>query len=357
MRNRVAVTAPMYDMKLYTILVFYLGLGIATVAQDRPGSGNGPFKNEHDQASYAFGMNIGQGWKAGKVDLDPDLVGQGLKDSLVGGAVLLSPVEMTGALARYNDELKAFQQHRSVPVAQAKPPLKESRENTGNNPFKDERDRASYAYGMDVARGWKEGLVDLNPGLFVQGLEDSLARGTVLLTQAEMSETLTSFGRKLRVVQQQHRDKVAEENLRLGEAFLSRNKTLPGVVCPPSGLQYQVIAQGTGPNPELTNWVKLEYRGTRIDGTEFESSTAHPEASIFGLGSVTQGWAEALQMMQPGAEWRLFVPPSLAYGKDGSPGVGPNETLIYDIKLVSILPGQPPPTAEDLKNERGPDGD
>jgi FKBP-type peptidyl-prolyl cis-trans isomerase len=227
----------------------------------------------------------------------------------------------------------------------------------GNGVFKDGRDKASYAFGMNLGRGWKDSQVDLNPEMIAQGLKDTLAGGSKLMTEPEVTQALAKFGQELRILQQRHSDQVAEENLRQGQSFLTRNKTLPGVVNLPSGLEYKIIVQGTGASPALTNWVKVEYRGTRIDGVEFESSAAHPEASIFGLGSVTQGWAEALQMMQLGAEWRLFVPPSLAYGRDGAPRVGPNETLIYDLKLVSILPGQPQPTAEDIKNERATSDD
>jgi FKBP-type peptidyl-prolyl cis-trans isomerase FklB len=158
-------------------------------------------------------------------------------------------------------------------------------------------------------------------------------------------------------VQQKRREQVAEENRRQGEAFLERNKTNPGVVCLPGGLQYQVVADGKGQSPDLTNWVNLKFRGTRINGTEFDASDPHAETRIFAMRGIIRAWQDALQLMKPGAKWRLFVPPSLAYGKEGSPAAGPNETLIYDLELVSILPGQPQPTAEDIKNERDPDGD
>ena len=161
----------------------------------------------------------------------------------------------------------------------------------------------------------------------------------------------------MRALQQERRDKDAVENSRRGEAFLAQNKTNQGVATLPGGLQYKVIAQGSGQSPDLTNWVNLKFRGTRIDGSEFDVSDPHPEARIFSMRGVIQGWQDALQMMKPGGKWRLFVPSSLAYGSDGSPTAGPNETLIYDLELVSVLPGQPPPTAEDLKNEREPDGD
>lgn len=238
----------------------------------------------------------------------------------------------------------------STVVAQERPPV-------GNGPFKDERDQASYAFGMNIGRGWKQGQVDLDPDAVVHGLKDSLAGNATLLTEAQMNETLARFGRELRVLQQHRREQLAEENRRLGEAFLARNQTNQDVVSLPGGLQYQVITQGKGQSPDLTNWVNLKFCGTRINGTEFERSNAHLRANIFSLRSVIQGWAQALQQMKPGARWRLFVPPNLAYGKEGAPNVGPSETLIYDLELVSILPGSPQPTPEDIKNERESDGD
>ena len=199
--------------------------------------------------------------------------------------------------------------------------------------------------------------MDLNPEATIQGLKDSLACGSTLLTETEMNEALAGFGQHLRLIQQRHRDQVSEENCRRGQAFLARTRTRQGVVILPSGLQYEVLARGSGDSPTLTNWVKVKYHSMRIDGTESENSGTHPEAGIFCVGSVTQGWEEALQLMRPGDRWRLYVPPCLAYGKDGTPGVGPSETLVYDLELVSVLPGQPQPTAEDIKNEREPDGD
>lgn len=227
----------------------------------------------------------------------------------------------------------------------------------GAVPFKNERDKASYAFGMSIGRSWKESQVDLDPDVAARGLKDVLAGGSTLLTQAEMNETMAKFGREVRVLQQHHREQLAEENRRQGETFLAQNKTRPGVITLPSGLQYQVLAEGTGQSPDLTNWVKLKFKGSRINGAEVENSEAHPQANIFSLRGVIRGWTEALQLMKPGAKWRLVVPPSLAFGPSGSPQVGPDETLIYDLELVSVLSGRPQPTAEDIKNERDPDGD
>ena len=228
---------------------------------------------------------------------------------------------------------------------------------SAKKPFKNEREEASYAFGMNIARGLKEGRVDLDPDGVARGFKDAMAGGRALLSEAQMNEALGRFGRELMALQQQRRDQLAEENRQQGEAFLTRNKALPEVVSLPSGLQYKVLAAGAGTSPDLTNWVRLRFHARRVNGTEFESSDAHPEAGIFSLRGVIQGWAEALQLMKPGAKWRLFVPPGLAYGKEGSPAVGPNETLIYDLELVALLPARPEPTAEDLKNERAPDGD
>jgi FKBP-type peptidyl-prolyl cis-trans isomerase len=301
--------------------------------------------------------NICRGWKVGQVDLDTDWVSQGLKAALAGRATLITEVEMSEALTRFGQALKAHQQHRDAPERGRNPQPGILLSGNPNGPFKTQRDLTSYAFGMDTGRAWKAGQLDLVSDMVVQGLKDAVANCATLLSDAEMNDTMARFGREQRSLQQHRREQVAEENRRQGEACLEENKAQPGVVSLPSGLQYKILTQGKGPNPELANWVKLKYCGTRIDGTVFESSAAHPEASVFGLGSITQGWAEALQMMKPGDRWQLFVPSSLAYGKDGAPGIGPDETIIYDLELVSILPGQPPPTAEDLASERGLDGD
>ena len=227
----------------------------------------------------------------------------------------------------------------------------------GKSLFKNDRDKASYAFGMSIGRGWKDVQIDLDPEAVVKGLQDSLTN-RASLTEAEMNETLAKFGQELRLIQQKHREQLGEDNLRQGEAFLAQNKTNQGVVSLQSGLQYKVLAQGAGESPDLTNWVILKFCGRRLNGAEFENSSSHPsQANIFSLGNVIEGWTEALQLMKSGAKWLLFVPPNLAYGKAGNPSIRPNETLIYELELVSILPGPLQPTAEDLKNERDPNGD
>jgi FKBP-type peptidyl-prolyl cis-trans isomerase FklB len=326
----------------------------AAAALEHPADGGGALRTDRDKASYAFGMNIGRAWRLGHLDLDPSGVARGLTDELDGGATLLSEREMTAALAAFDRERKA-KHLAGATGADASPGPSIAPPQSG--PFASERARVSYAFGMNLGQGWKAGFVDLDPATTVRGLQEALTGGPTQLTESAMNDALAKFGRDLRAVQTRHREAMAVENLHKGEAFLAQNRFHPGVVTLPSGLQYQVIAPGAGERPTLANWVQVAFRGTRIDGTEVASSDAHPESGIVCLGSVTEGWQEALQMMKPGAQWRIFVPSSLGYGSDGSPGVAPNEVLVYDLHLLSILPGQPQPTAEDIKNEREPDGD
>ncbi len=132
---------------------------------------------------------------------------------------------------------------------------------------------------------------------------------------------------------------MAEENKAKGEAFLAQNKTKQGVVSLPCGLQYKIIADGTGASPEPGNFVMLKYRGTRIDGAVFDTSD---QPSVFAMGGIMKGWSEALEQMKPGSKWQLFIPPEDGYGGDGGPRVGPNETVVYELELVKVLQERPP---------------
>jgi len=219
--------------------------------------------------------------------------------------------------------------------------------------FKNEREKAGYAFGMNLGLGWKKEGVDMDADAIARGLKDVQAGGPTLLTATEITQTLNKLARDVRLIQRQRRDQTAETNRSQGTTFLEHNQTSAGVVTLPSGLQYKVIAKGAGESPVLTNWVSLKVRGTRINGAEFETSYGYPEPNSYSLGSVIPAWAEALQQMKPGAEWQLFVPPNLAFGKDGSHTVGPNETLIYDLTLVSVFTGP----AKDIRTAQAPDQD
>jgi FKBP-type peptidyl-prolyl cis-trans isomerase FklB len=200
-----------------------------------------------------------------------------------------------------------------------------------------QKEKVSYALGMDLGNRLRRQSVEVDPDLLAQGLRDALAGGTTLLTADEVRASLMALQTELRTRQMETLRKLGEKNRLEGEAFLAENKTKEGVVALPSGLQYKVLKEGNGEKPALGDTVVCYYRGTLIDGTEFDSSYKRKKPAIFAVRSVVKGWAEALQLMPAGSRWQLFIPSDLAYGDRGAgKDVGPNATLIYEVELVSI---------------------
>jgi FKBP-type peptidyl-prolyl cis-trans isomerase FklB len=170
-----------------------------------------------------------------------------------------------------------------------------------------------------------------------KGLADAFSGGKTLLTEDEMRTVLTSAQEEYRKKQAALREEKAQAMQREGEKFLAENKNKEGVVTLPSGLQYKILKQGKGDKPEIDEKVVCNYRGTLLDGTEFDSSAKHNGPATFPVRGVIKGWTEALQMMPSGSKWQLFVPPYLAYGKDGAGQmVPPNATLIFEVELLSV---------------------
>jgi len=199
------------------------------------------------------------------------------------------------------------------------------------------KEKQSYAIGMNLGENLKNQAVDVDPNLLVRGLKDTLTGGKVLLTTEEEHATLMELQANLRKAQMEKMQKAGEKNKKEGEAFLTANKTKPGVVTLPSGLQYKILQAGTGPKPTATDSVSCNYRGTLIDGTEFDSSYKRGQPTTFPVSGVIKGWTEALQLMPVGSKWQLFVPASLAYGdRAASALIGPDATLIFDVELISI---------------------
>jgi FKBP-type peptidyl-prolyl cis-trans isomerase FklB len=206
------------------------------------------------------------------------------------------------------------------------------------------RQKASYAFGLNMGEGMKKNSVDLDPTILMRGLKDGLAGSKPLMTDDEVRATITAFQTDLRKKQQEKMEALATGNKTQGEAFLAANKTKEGVVPLPSGLQYKILQQGDGPKPTATDTVVCNYRGTLLDNTEFDSSYKRGQPATFPVTGVIKGWTEALQLMPVGSKWELFVPPDLAYGARGTPGgnIGPNATLIFEVELLSIKPKTPP---------------
>jgi FKBP-type peptidyl-prolyl cis-trans isomerase FklB len=213
-----------------------------------------------------------------------------------------------------------------------------------NNPaLADEKSRVSYAIGMMLGNNWKQQGLDIDPEIAAKAIKAVQSGGDTLLTTEQAQETLSSFQKEFRVKQQAKQAEAGVKNKAEGEAFLAKNKSQTGVTTLPDGLQYSVITAGAGPIPAASDIVSVNYRGTLIDGTEFDSSYKRGQPAQFPVGGVIHGWTEALQKMPTGSKWKLFIPAELAYGESGRPGIPPNSTLIFEVELLSIQAPPPPP--------------
>jgi FKBP-type peptidyl-prolyl cis-trans isomerase FklB len=203
--------------------------------------------------------------------------------------------------------------------------------------FKTPKEKFSYALGMEIGSGFRKQALDLDPASLAKGLADAFTGGKTSLTEDEMRAVLASAQQEYNKKQEAARAEKAQAALKEGAAFLEANKSKEGVVTLPSGLQYRILKAGTGEKPELDETAVCNYRGTLIDGTEFDSSSKHNGPATFPLKGVIKGWAEALQLMPVGSKWQLFVPPQLAYGQNGvGQLIPPNATLIFEVELLAI---------------------
>jgi FKBP-type peptidyl-prolyl cis-trans isomerase FklB len=207
------------------------------------------------------------------------------------------------------------------------------------NTLKNQKEKVSYTMGFNLGNNWKSQEIDVDLDLIVQGVKDAQAGKQPVLTDTEMRETMNALQKEMRDKRQQR----AEKNKKEGEAFLAENKTKPGIVTLPDGLQYKILTEGKGQSPKSNDTVTVNYRGTLIDGTEFDSSIKRGQPATFGVNRVIKGWTEALLLMKPGAKWQLFIPADLAYGPGGSGKIGPNSTLLFEVELISAQSAPPPP--------------
>jgi FKBP-type peptidyl-prolyl cis-trans isomerase FklB len=207
-----------------------------------------------------------------------------------------------------------------------------------STPLKDSKDKVSYSIGLNIGLNLKKQNVSINPDTLALGLKDALA-GKPQMTDEQVKETMTAFEKEMIDKQKA----VAVKNGADGEKFLAENKKKEGVKTTASGLQYKVIKEGSGAQPKETDTVMANYRGTLIDGTEFDSSYKRGQPATFPVSGVIKGWTEALQMMKVGSKYQLFIPANLAYGERAmGPNIGPNSTLIFEVELVGIQSAQTP---------------
>jgi FKBP-type peptidyl-prolyl cis-trans isomerase FklB len=210
---------------------------------------------------------------------------------------------------------------------------------TAPAPLTTQKQKVSYAIGLNIGKSMKKDGVEVDSATLLRGLKDGMAGATPALTDEEAQKALTQLRADLTKKADAERLAAATKNKKEGDDFLAANKAKEGVKTTADGLQYKVITAGTGPKPTAADTVTVNYRGTLLNGKEFDSSYKRGQPATFPVGQIIKGWTEALQLMPVGSKWQLFIPPDLAYGdRPAGPDIGPNSTLIFEVELLSIAP-------------------
>jgi FKBP-type peptidyl-prolyl cis-trans isomerase FklB len=200
-----------------------------------------------------------------------------------------------------------------------------------------QKDKESYSLGYQFGQSLKAQGVEINPDLYSLGFRDALGGKQPLMKQEEMQAMIAEVQKRVMAVRQKEFKEKAEKNLAEAKAFLEENKKKEGIKTLPGGLQYKILTEGSGKMPKATDTVTVQYRGTLISGTEFDSSYKRGQPATFPVNRVIRGWTEALQLMKEGSKWQLFIPPELAYGERGAGGqIQPNNALIFEVELISV---------------------
>lgn len=204
--------------------------------------------------------------------------------------------------------------------------------------LKDQRDKVSYAIGLNIGANMVRDSLDLDYAALLQGIKDAWVDSSKrMLTLAETQKTMMTWQQEMQAKQMEKQRAAGAKNREEGEKFLAENKKEPGIVTLPSGLQYKVIKEGNGPKPRNDQKVVANYVGMLVNGQEFDSSQKHGQPAEFAITGVIPGWTEALQLMKVGSKWKLFIPANLAYGDQGAGGmIAPGSTLIFEIELLAV---------------------
>ncbi len=262
------------------------------------------------------------------------------KTIALGIIYTLTAVLLAGAaIAQTNPPAKPQASPAAKPPATPTPSAKPG----PASPLATEKDKASYAIGMNIGTNLRDSLtkqsVDVDYKILLQGIQDSVSGGKTLMTEDEARAALTQLQAEVRAKQEEKQKELSATNRKEGEAFLAANKIKEGVVTLPSGLQYKILTPGAGPKPTAADTVSCNYRGTLINGKEFDSNAKAGKPVTFPVGGVIKGWTEALQLMPVGSKWQLWIPADLAYGdQQRGPDITPGSTLVFEVELVSIEP-------------------
>jgi FKBP-type peptidyl-prolyl cis-trans isomerase FkpA len=297
--------------------VLCAGLVRTASAQDRAA-----LDSDRDKASYMVGMDVGKSLAPVAADLDLAALQRAIRNAMDGREPLIPQDKAQGVAQALMARAASRAGH--APAGAPVPAIA--------------KDQAAYLVGADVGRRLKPIAEELDLAVLMQGLRASLSGATPLLDEAEANAVRTAFSERISSRMQARAAELGRKNAAEGEAFLAKNKLQKGVFVTSSGLQYMVLRQGSGQRPGPQDRVRVNYRGTLLDGTEFDSSYAGGQPAEFPLDRVIPGWTEGLGLMPVGSKYRFWIPGALGYGAQGTPDgpIGPNATLVFDVELLSI---------------------
>jgi len=259
-----------------------------------------------------------------------------LVSRLVVGTLLLSYAQAQQSSASQPSKPSSAQSAASAPKITAKKPATTSKAAPALA-LKTKKEKSSYALGMSIGTGLHRQGIPVDPAIVARGLRDAMGQGKTLMTEDEMRSTLQQLRQEVGKEQAAKAHAAGEANRKEGETFLAANKAKQGVTALPDGLQYKVLKEGTGPKPTANDTVTVNYRGTLVNGKEFDSSYKRGQPASFPVNGVIKGWTEALQLMPVGSKWELYIPADLAYGDNPpDPSIAPGDTLIFEVELLSI---------------------
>jgi len=280
-------------------------------------------ESDEDKFSYMIGADVGTNIKGNGIPLVKERFLMGFGDISGGKEPAMTDEEMMKVIQEYQKQMGAAQEANPTEGA---PKLV-----TGDEKF---LGQLSYIVGADVATKLGQNQLTVNPETFYRAIDDVANGRKPAMSEDEMKTVFEAH----QAAQMEKRKAAMAKNIEEGKSFLADNAKKPGVKTTESGLQYIVVTEGDGATPKATDQVKTHYRGTLLDGTEFDSSYAREEPAVFPVNGVIKGWTEALQLMKVGDKWKLFIPSELAYGERGAGGdIGPNSTLIFDIELLEVV--------------------
>ncbi|GAA5009312.1 FKBP-type peptidyl-prolyl cis-trans isomerase [Pseudoluteimonas lycopersici] len=281
---------------------------------------------DRDKVSYMAGIDVAHSIAAAAPDMDYAAFERALRNGFAGGKPLLGDAETQATGRALMQAIGARKGQPPGTLPAATPGLSS--------------EKVGLLVGADAGRSLAPVSSEIDVPTFMQALRTVLQGGKPLLSDEEATAVRTAFTARMNAKQQALAAQAGSRNLVEGQAFLAKNKAVAGVHVTPSGLQYMVLRQGAGPQPMPTDRVRVNYRGTLLDGTEFDSSYKNGEPAEFGLDEVIRGWTEGVGMMPVGSKYRFWVPANLGYGAKGTPGgpIPPNATLVFDVELMAILP-------------------